>query len=92
MTSSAIRGSRPFAPHHPRTASAYIFGAICPKQGKGAALGPPRCDTEAMIVPLRAKCTELNPQENDGRFLRGDWLSNRVFKFYTDILDHCGWV
>ena len=30
----------------------YIFGAICPKDGKGAALIMPRCDTEAMNLHL----------------------------------------
>ena len=34
----AQRGTRPRAPHDQRTASAYIFGAICPDEGKGAAL------------------------------------------------------
>ena len=34
----AKRGTRPSAPRDQRTASTYIFGAICPKQGKGAAL------------------------------------------------------
>ena len=31
-----------------RTKSAYLFGAICPEQGTGAALVMPRADTEAM--------------------------------------------
>lgn len=44
----AKRGSRPSAPHDQRTRSAYIFGAICPKQGKAAALVMPWCDTHAM--------------------------------------------
>jgi hypothetical protein len=39
----AKRGSRPSAPRDQRTASTYIFGAICPKQGKGAALILPFC-------------------------------------------------
>jgi hypothetical protein len=99
----AKRGTRPSAPKDQRTASAYIFGAICPRDGKGAALVMPRCDTEAMnlhlaeiatqiapgahaallvdqagwhlsgslkvppnitLIPLPAKCPELNPQEN----------------------------
>src|SRR5436190_10796838 len=30
----AKRGTRPSAPRDQRTASTYIFGAICPKQGK----------------------------------------------------------
>jgi SOS response regulatory protein OraA/RecX len=34
----AKRGSRPSAPSDQRTASAYIFGAIRPKEGKGAVL------------------------------------------------------
>ena len=33
--------TRPSAPKDQRTASAYIFGAICPKDGKGAALVMP---------------------------------------------------
>ena len=124
----AKRGTRPSAPKDQRTVSAYIFGAICPKDGKGAALVMPRCDTEAMnlhlaeiatqiapgahaallvdqagwhlsgglIVPpnitliaLPAKCPELNPQENIWQFMRENWLSNRVFKSFNDIVDRC---
>src|SRR5262249_48933301 len=33
----AKRGTRPSAPRDQRTASTYIFGAVCPKEGKGAA-------------------------------------------------------
>src|SRR3954468_15619992 len=36
-------GTRPRAPHDQRTSSVSIFGAICPQQGKGAALVLPRC-------------------------------------------------
>ncbi|MGH7002211.1 MAG: IS630 family transposase [Stellaceae bacterium] len=123
----AKRGTRPSAPKDQRTASAYIFGAICPRDGKGAALVMPRCDTEAMnlhlaeiatqiapgahaallvdqagwhlsgrlivppnitIVPLPPKCPELNPQENIWQFMRENWLSNRIFKSFDDIVDH----
>src|SRR3954463_11843789 len=41
----AKRGTRPSAPKDQRTASAYIFGAICPAEGKGAGLVLPRCTT-----------------------------------------------
>ena len=41
------------------------------------------------IVPLPAKCPELNPVENVWQFMRGNWLSNRVFASYTAIVDHC---
>jgi transposase len=124
----AKRGSRPSAPKDQRTASTYIFGAISPKHGKGAALVLPKCDTYAMnlhlaeiakhvapgahavlmvdqagwhmtdkldvpanirLLPLPPKCPELNPQENVWRFMRDKWLSNRVFKSYDDIVDHC---
>ena len=48
----ARRGTRPRAPHDQRTKWAYIFGAICPKLGKGAALIMPFADTEAMQAHL----------------------------------------
>jgi hypothetical protein len=57
----AKRGSRPSAPSDQRTASAYIFAAICPKEGKGAALVMPRCDTEAMNLHLAEIATQIAP-------------------------------
>ncbi len=122
------RGSRPVAPHDQRTASTYIFGAICPELGKGAGLVLPWCNAEAMtlhlnaiskrvapahhaallldqagwhlsaklavpsnitLVPLPPKCPELNPQENIWQFMRDNCLSNRVFRSYDTIVDHC---
>ena len=50
----AKRGTRPSAPKDQRTASAYIFGAICPAEGKGAGLVLPRCTSEGMTLHLRA--------------------------------------
>jgi hypothetical protein len=124
----AKRGTRPVAPQDQRTASAYIFGAICPQEGKGAALVLPRCDIAAMnlhlaetaamvapgahavllcdqagwhmsdrvvvpanitLLPLPPKCPELNPVENLWQFMRDNWLSNRVFSSYANIVDHC---
>ena len=41
------------------------------------------------LIPLPAKCPELNPQENVWQFMRENWLSNRVFKSFKDIVDHC---
>jgi len=40
-----------------------------------------------MALPPRAP--ELNPVENVWQFMRDNWLSNRVFRSYDDILDHC---
>jgi hypothetical protein len=48
----AKRGTRPSAPRDQRTASTYIFGAVCPQQGKGAALILLACNTEAMNLDL----------------------------------------
>lgn len=108
--------------------STYIFGAICPQDGEGAALVLPFCNTKAMtlhlkeiaaavapgghailildqagwyiskafpvppnmtLVPLPPKSPELNPAENIWQFMRDNWLSNRVFTSYTNIIDHC---
>ena len=101
----ARRGTRPRAPHDQRTKWAYIFGAICPKLGKGAALVMPFADTEAMqahlaeisaavpdnitLLPLPPRSPELNPVENLWQFMRQNWLSNRVFESYDDIVAHC---
>jgi transposase len=107
---------------------AYIFGAICPEEGKGAGLIMPFCDTAAMQahlaeisaavapgahavlildqagwhlskdlvvphnitpLPLPPRSPELNPVENVWQFLRDNWLSNRVFHCYDDIVTHC---
>ena len=122
------RGIRPSAPNDERTASTYIFGAVCPRDGKGAALVLPACNTEAMnlhlaeieraiepgphamlldhqagwhmsthlvvpsnitIVALPPKSPELNPMENVWQFMRDNWLSNRIFRSYEDLLMHC---
>jgi transposase len=41
------------------------------------------------IVTLPSRSPELNPQENIWQFMRDNWLSNRVFTSYDDIVDHC---
>src|SRR5215208_1617488 len=124
----ARQGSRPRAIHDQRTQSTYLFGAVCPERGAGAALVLPFCNTEAMqlhldeiatkvspgahavlvldqagwhgakdlkvprnisLLPLPPRAPELNPQENIWQFMRQNWLSNRIFKSFDDIVDHC---
>ena len=124
----ARRGTRPRAPLDQRTKSAYIFGAICPARGVGAALVLPRCNTQAMqwhldeiasqvtpgahavvildqagwhttsklvipsnmtLLPLPPKSPELNPVENIWQFMRDNWLSNRIFKSFDEIVELC---
>ena len=121
----AKRGTRPRAAKDQRTKSAYIFGAICPARGVGAALVLPRCNTQAMqwhldeissqvsegahailildqagwhttdnlliptnitLLPLPPRSPELNPVENIWQFMRDNWLSDRVFKSYDEII------
>src|SRR6266566_1463222 len=41
------------------------------------------------MVSLPPACSELNSAENIWQYLRQTYLSNRVFKSYTDILDAC---
>lgn len=41
------------------------------------------------ILPLPPRSPELNPVENVWQFLRDNWLSNRVFDDYDDIVAHC---
>ena len=122
----ARRGTRPVQPADQRYESAYLFGAICPARGVGAALALPFADTHAMqfhideisrhvasgahavllmdragwhttgnlvwpknITPilLPSRSPELNPVEQVWQYLRANYLSNRVFETYDDIID-----
>jgi transposase len=122
----ARTGTRPRLPADQRYANAYLFGAICPRRGTGAALMLPTANAEAMqlhldeisrhvarkahavvlmdragwhrsdklklpnnltIILLPSRSPELNPVENVWQYLRQNWLSNRVFDTYEDILD-----
>jgi len=58
----AKRGTRPAAPKDQRTASAYIFGAICPAHGKGAGLVLPRCTTAGMTLHLAEIAQAVAPR------------------------------
>jgi len=46
------------------------------------------------LILLPAKCPELNPEENVWQVMRDNWLSNRVFTSFDDIVDHCcdAWI
>jgi putative transposase len=58
-----------------------VKGTRSPDYRQGGWPGGRRCQ--------RPKCPELNPVENVWQFLRDNWLSNRVFKSYDDLVDHC---
>ena len=55
------KGSRPRAIHDQRTQSTYLFGAVCPERGAGAALVLPACNTEAMQLHLDEIATKVTP-------------------------------
>ena len=57
----ARKGSRPRAIHDQRTQSTYLFGAVCPERGAGAALVLPACNTEAMQLHLDEIATKVTP-------------------------------
>jgi putative transposase len=41
------------------------------------------------LMALPSRAPELNPVENIWQFMRDNWLSNRVFKSYDDIVALC---
>jgi len=57
----ARTGSRPRAAHDQRTQSTYLFGAVCPELGTGAALVLPFCNSEAMQLHLNEIASKVGP-------------------------------
>ena len=55
----AKTGSRPRQPKDQRYENAYLFGAVCPQRGTGAALIMPRADTHAMQKHLEEISREV---------------------------------
>ena len=85
----ARRGTRPRAPRDQRTEWAYIFGAICPAKGKGHLTPKLAIPDNITVLALPPRSPELNPVENVWQFMRDNWLSNRIFKSYEDIVALC---
>jgi putative transposase len=54
-------GSRPLMVRDNRHESAYLFGAICPERGVGAAMITPQANTEAMNLHLAETSTQVTP-------------------------------
>jgi len=42
-----------------------------------------------VLLGLSSYAPELNPVENVWEFLRGNWLSHRVWESYNAIVDAC---
>ena len=47
-----------------------------------------RIPANISLLPLPPGAPELNSQENIWQFMRQNWLSNRIFKSFDDIVDH----
>jgi hypothetical protein len=48
-----------------------------------------RIPANISLLPLPPRSPELNSQENIWQFMHQNWLSNRVFKSFDDIVDQC---
>jgi putative transposase len=57
----ARKGTRPRQPADQRYDNAYLFGAICPARGTGAALALPKADTEAMQLHIEEISRRVTP-------------------------------
>ena len=55
----------------------------------GTAPKTSRAPKNISLLPLPPRAPELNPQENIWQFMRANWLSNRIFKSFDEIVDHC---
>ena len=78
----ARRGTRPRQPADQRYENAYLFGAICPARGTGAALALPFADTEAMQLVLEEIAANVAPSAHAALiFDRAGWRAtpNLVF-------------
>ena len=91
----ADRHAPPRPPADQRYGNVYLFGAICPLRHAVALMdrgGRHKTDTLKVtktptIILLPSRSPELNPVENIWRYLRQNWLSNRVFEDATTVLD-----
>src|SRR5690349_21975451 len=82
----ARKGSRPAAPHDQRTQSTYLFGAVCPERGTGAALVLPACNTEAMQLHLDEIATNVSPGAHAVVVLdQAGWHGAKSLKVPTNV-------
>src|SRR6266446_10338492 len=80
------KGSRPRAVHDQRTQSTYMFGAVCPVRGAGAALVLPACNTEAMQLHLDEIATKVTPGAHAVVVLdQAGWHKSQALKVPNNI-------
>src|SRR5215213_4186960 len=82
----ARRGTRPPQPADQRYESAYLFGAICPARGTGAALALPFADTQAMQLHLDEIARTVKPGAHAVLLLdRAGWHTSGVLAVPKNI-------
>ena len=82
----ARKGSRPRATHDQRTESTYVFGAVCPERGTGAALVLPTCNSEAMQLHLDEIATKVTPGAHAIVLLdQAGWHGTKTLKIPSNI-------
>jgi DDE superfamily endonuclease len=82
----ARRGTRPRQPADQRYENAYLFGAICPARGKGAALALPFADTEMMQLHLDEIAVRVAPGAHAVLiFDRAGWHTTPELKMPANI-------
>ena len=70
----ARKGTRPRQPADQRYQNAYLFGAICPATGKGAALMMPKANARAMQAHLDEISLTIAPSAHAGLLMdRAGW-------------------
>ena len=73
----ARKGSRPRAIHDQRTQSTYLFGALSPERGAGAALVLPAMQHRGHAAPSRRNRNESHPRRTRRSHSRSSWMARR---------------
>jgi DDE superfamily endonuclease len=82
----ARKGSRPRATHDQRTQSTWLFGAVCPERGTGAAVVLPACNSEAMQLHLDEIATKVAPGAHAILILgQAGWHGSRELRVPANI-------
>ena len=82
----ARKGTRPRQPKDQRYQSLYLFGAICPARGTGAALALPWANTDAMDAHLREIARAVAPGAHGVVLIdRAGWHTTGKLKIPNNI-------
>lgn len=81
----ARRGTRPRAVADLRTKSAYLFGAICPVRGTGAAIVMPHANTRAMQHHLDEIARLVRPKAHALVILQAAWHTTEKLRLPDNL-------